>query len=1654
MKRNSNWVVLFALLLGAITVFLHPASDPAETSRVSFEEPQHLLEARGGGTRTMQGAPVSPHAEDVSGVGGHLLPVATESQGNEAVDPTDPAEGSRADREPASASRKSPLVTGNGSDDKRTQEPIVFAADILADADMRDPAIRKQVVARLRAQSELRRAEAEARADAMGMPVREITPAGQVIELQGFDGDDPLYYTTHNANAAISAAVPALYAQPYALNGALMPVGIWDAGSVRSTHQELSGRVTLMNSGTALDDHATHVAGTIAASGVQAQARGMAPAAVIYSLDWNNDLAEMAEGGAATADDTDRLPISNHSYGLITGYMPVSATRWRWFGQGQGTNDVDQNFGRYHASARDLDALAYSLPYYSIFQAAGNDRTDNPSPGDRVDNSLGLFRFNFDPALHPGGDGAYRGGFESISYAALAKNVITVGSAEDAVSGGQRSLAHTGMSSFSSWGPTDDGRIKPDLVANGAGLYSTLSQGDSSYDTYSGTSMATPSAVGAATLLIELYRREFADRLMPASLLRALLVHTADDLGTPGPDYSYGWGLINVERAAALIMNHVQNAGSPRLITSEMTTNGTSFAYAFNWNGSDPIRATLSWTDPAGEAQTAHDSRIPVLVHDLNVAVVGPTGVRYLPYVMPFVGTWTIASLSQPAVTGTNRVDIQEQVFIANPAVQGTYTVEVSLTGALTRSTQSFSLVVSGATDVSGATRVIDLQGDLNFGSLAVGTAATRSMTIRNIGNSPLEVTGLELPAGFSAAWSGLLAPGASQDVTVQFGPAASISYGGNLRVLSDATSGVDTLPLSGMGVAAVLSLTNGIPVPGLLASKGNEQYFVLTVPSGQARLDMSIAGGNGGDADLYVRYGQLPSTSKWDYRPYRSGSAETVRVDNPAAGDWYVMVRAYSSYANVTLTAAYTPPSTPTRILRLGGTLSYGNIPVGDRVVRAATLRNEGSATLTVTGIQLPVGFEGDWAGSIPSGGSQDVDIVFVPLLEQSYAGQLTVSSDKTSGDAGLPVSGNGVLNSIPLQNGVEVGPFNGVIGSSTIFYIDVPAGQHTLEVRLDNDGEGEPDLYVRRGAAPSLDVFDHRAWQDDPRVLLVDTPESGRWYIMLHGVIQYSGARLVVRYQTEVGADRVIRLEPPLDFGVVRVNETSVRTFNIHNDGTAPLNVSGVTYPDGFSGAVNASIPSGSVYQVQVTFSPVTHGLYNGVLTVQSDATRGTNSIACSGEGMITYSANYQANGATSGTVPSSQTKTHDVALTLATNSGNMAKTGYTFAGWNTAANGTGIDYAEGASYTANADVTLYAKWQEVAKVAVYRFWSDSLKSHFFTASEAEKNNVMATMSGVWTYEGIAFYVYAQAVDGSAPVNRFWSDRLGCHVFTISESEKTTLQTRYAKVFTFEGAAWHAFNYQAPGTLPVYRFWAPKLKKPFFTISEAEKAIVIADMSDTWSYKGIAWYAYESSSANAPANIAPQSKACTESMSSSFIEDIGEAAELPGAVIFGLSYSADDVVSAMVHDPAANTFTKVLAPTVSPRELVIPALPFGQRYWLSVMSQHLGDEKESLDYGGWLGRVAEVPAEEMATAAAAGDMPIGLPVEHIVLPESAGPLTLRLYERTGNRLVETIQGLEGGSTYELTVPAWNQWYRLEIGDESSGTVLQTLWMGHLRTH
>ncbi|TMQ68455.1 MAG: hypothetical protein E6K81_16585 [Candidatus Eisenbacteria bacterium] len=173
------------------------------------------------------------------------------------------------------------------------------------------------------------------------------------------------------------------------------------------------------------------------------------------------------------------------------------------------------------------------------------------------------------------------------------------------------------------------------------------------------------------------------------------------------------------------------------------------------------------------------------------------------------------------------------------------------------------------------------------------------------------------------------------------------------------------TLAAQPLAVAATVVLTNGVPVTGISDIAGGLRYYTLAVPSGQTQAVFKITGSSG-DCDIYVKFGAQPTTSTYDYRPFTNTSNETVTVNNPAAGTWYVMLRGYTAYSGVTLTGSYTasPTSLPDLTVYAAGaspyietrTFSSTNCAVLEGTVVAGTrrllrfnaeTRNQGTADL-----------------------------------------------------------------------------------------------------------------------------------------------------------------------------------------------------------------------------------------------------------------------------------------------------------------------------------------------------------------------------------------------------------------------------------------------------------------------------------------------------------------------------------------------------------------------------------------------------------------------------------------------------------------------------------------------------------------------------------
>lgn len=474
----------------------------------------------------------------------------------------------------------------------------------------------------------------------------DLEDGGQALLVGVFPDGAPKYYTTDNLEAAITTRTDRVHTGGTAglnLNGEDMIAGIWDGGIVRGTHSLFNNRVSQIDNPGGISNHATHVAGTMIGNGevLQGAVKGMAPAANLLAFSFFDDTSEMVNAAA------NGLLISNHSYGVGINNVPL------WY------------LGYYDNEARNVDAIIYNAPFYLPVFSAGNDRQSGANNAD--------------------------GGFDYLTDRSVAKNNIVVAAVFEVLNYTQPS--DVSMSSFSSWGPTDDGRIKPDISGKGVNVFSADGTSDNAYFTRSGTSMATPNVSGSLLLLQQHYNNSFGE-FMLASSLRALALHTADEAGNnPGPDYRFGWGLLNTDRAAQVITN---NGGTSRIEEAKIVLGG-AYTFTFQADGSSEVAATIAWTDPAGNTLPAgnQDVATPSLIHDLDVRISQDEGATWMPWVLD------VSSPSAGATVGDNVVDNVEKIEMGVlPA--GEYIVRVSHKGDfLVDDEQVFSLIITGIVDES-----------------------------------------------------------------------------------------------------------------------------------------------------------------------------------------------------------------------------------------------------------------------------------------------------------------------------------------------------------------------------------------------------------------------------------------------------------------------------------------------------------------------------------------------------------------------------------------------------------------------------------------------------------------------------------------------------------------------------------------------------------------------------------------------------------------------------------------------------------------------------------------------------------------------------------------------------------------------------------------
>lgn len=533
----------------------------------------------------------------------------------------------------------------------------------------------------------------------IALPVRAIRTLVADDRVQWL-AESPPPKQTANDGARAFLGLNSVQGPEGVFSGAAVQVAEWDGGAV-GAHGDFENRVTVVDD-VAADDHATHVAGSVLGAGVvQARARGMAPLAHLFSYDWNDPITEHQDAAARGAE--------------------VSTNSWI-YGASKRYNSC---YGTYNYGAPDYDDIVrgrYGKAILVLFAAGNSQETTDPCS---------------------------RTAYDKIHVPATAKNIVTVGAihSDDGT-----------MTSFSSWGPTDDGRIKPEVVAPGcewggeAGIYSTLPGG--TYAAWCGTSMATPVTSGVAATLYERWRATFAAGApdvdpLPATI-KAALVGTARDGGPVGPDYAFGFGAVDAAAAHAAL-------ASTRSVVEERDGlgNGGERSYAVQPDGG-ALKVTLVWSDVP-----AADNAAKTLVNDLDLSATAPDDSTVLP--------WTLdpAAPSAPAVRGADHTNVVEQVEIEGPQA-GTYVIRVR-GHAVPSGPQPYSLVLSGGSFVTSAHDVAVADLDVPV-TVVAGNLVDVAVTVANRGTESETAAALVLTddtAGTTIGTTSLdLAAGESRVVT------------------------------------------------------------------------------------------------------------------------------------------------------------------------------------------------------------------------------------------------------------------------------------------------------------------------------------------------------------------------------------------------------------------------------------------------------------------------------------------------------------------------------------------------------------------------------------------------------------------------------------------------------------------------------------------------------------------------------------------------------------------------------------------------------------------------------------------------------------------------------------------------------------------------
>ncbi len=473
------------------------------------------------------------------------------------------------------------------------------------------------------------------RDDVMGINTAVVEmPASRIMALADEDGvqwiEPPLpLFDELNDAAREATGADEVQAPPYSLDGTGVKVMVFDGGRAAIGHMDFGGRAVVGPSDSdGVSSHATHVACTVGGNGALSCGLygGMAPNVDILTYgfqvsgagtflytnpgDLESDYSEAISLGAVVANNSIGTNLCNNGYGNPEVF------------------DCDFT-GDYGVTSQLIDHIITGGlgERMRIMWSAGNERTCTRCV------NIG---------------GATSAGYHSTAPPSCAKNSVVVG-ALNSDSGT--------MTAFSSWGPCDDGRLKPDIVGPGCLVMSC--DADGGYAGLCGTSMSTPVMTGLSALVLQDFALQFPEAPEPMnSTIKALLLHNAEDWGTVGPDYKSGYGSVRIKETIDFLR-------SGQFFEHDVSQDD-HYAFEVDVTQGQKLKITLVWDDAPGTPNVGE-----ALVNDLDLIVHSPTGTRIYPY------TLNPEQHSQAAKkTVEDHLNNVEQVVV-NAATPGTWRVEI-----------------------------------------------------------------------------------------------------------------------------------------------------------------------------------------------------------------------------------------------------------------------------------------------------------------------------------------------------------------------------------------------------------------------------------------------------------------------------------------------------------------------------------------------------------------------------------------------------------------------------------------------------------------------------------------------------------------------------------------------------------------------------------------------------------------------------------------------------------------------------------------------------------------------------------------------------------------------------------------------------------------